>query len=126
MRRRREERARRHVVAGGRLRARRTGARGRQSEIRIHRSGFGLLTGNVGARRAAMHENVASVLLRDVENRRERARAREADERVERQHGADQSELGMRALQFLGRPCEVRGRQRRERREPCRMPADER
>ncbi len=73
-----------------------------------------------------MHEDVAAVLLRGREDRRERPRAGEADERVERQHGADEPEIAVRARQFLGCPRDVRRWQRRERGETRRVPSHER
>jgi hypothetical protein len=67
----------------------------------------------MAGRPPAVHEQVAAMLLRDGKDRRERAGTCERDERIERQHGADQPQLGA-AFELLGRPGDVGGRQRRK------------
>jgi hypothetical protein len=60
-----------------------------------------LPAGNVGAGGAAVHEDVAAMLLRDREESAPGRARRQADERVERQGRADQSQILMRAREFL-------------------------
>src|ERR1700684_105546 len=97
----------------------------RQSEIGIARADLGSRSGDCRRGFAAMDIEMAPVLLRDGEDRRQRPSAFELNEGVQREGGSDQAEFVMGAIQLRRGARKVAGGQRGQSEKALRMGANE-